>query len=1052
MRANLDPNYDGKTKTRRDLKANGTCALDACLELVTPTRRHWFIQDCKLEDWIEESEATDKYAVSRNAECAPRYRVDIAPSAILREWVKTALTNMYRPSVRRGDLWGTTLAALPYALAFATDDNGETQCSNDIYRNPLSGHFLLLRGRAGLGGQLLDPDHFGDRVSRPDALEPITDAEVDEHPGSVWQRANNVPAEDTIEGVIAAHDLTEDHTQALRSSVKHLVAAVQGPPGTGKARFAAALASARAALYDLQRTNALDILTHRLPATSHYRRAWNTEPNRSSKSKRWRKFKDDLSSTCSIIIAIHEGPWRLDQPKAPKVILCVIDEAGQVYEVSAAISIDIMSTGANIALAGDPKQLPPTVQSWYAEYLGLQVPLSEKFNAPWARTALPQYFSQGSPGAAPAERLESDAKKLGKGVDEFRGEISDLHTEGMMPGDGQRVLMIDNPHADITSNAKSGYANLHEVGDGSTSPPVANLPERPKGCLQKRASKDCRGSPAGMGKAFTHVLHIPTTSLRFHIACLLVAQQLNLHAMQFSVMLALAVCAYLALAAPAATAFLGAKGGGASSPAPDATGAQGARLAELEDALRPTFAALPKDAAGGLSRRAVRYALHRLFVQRHGWYVRGLEPGTGSVGTPLHGLLERHAPSSGGAGLPELAAAAAALEDLVAGETSERVRRSYGMFGHSTGASLGRDEVLEVIVAYYVGFLDGGDLEASGPQDARREVQSFAATYSGWADAEAWLLDVIEPRLAAGAGSYDFGAAVRMAVEVAHQYHVFNDLECRSLKATMSALEGHRAGRVRLPAFYRKGLHSHWRFDERPEYLRAVGALDESEPEAPSVILPNYMSARTNCLEASGSYALCCRNECEDLLGHLEAHVGAPQAPELEVVRLVAALPSGTVEAPRFLPSALLGRLSDIAAASGGLVPLHGRLFAQWMHHAFPRECPYPHESGAASPQTPDEWMRQTGEETHKLSRDEMARQVEEDVCALELEAGSAAGCGGGEELPWSDSEELLDGPPGGGRQALVWVAALYAATGFAAAAVIRRGSGALSGGASKLS
>eukprot|EP00959_Pyramimonas_sp_CCMP1952_P065904 1376057-Pyramimonas_sp.AAC.1 len=32
-----------------------------------------------------------------------------------------------------------------------------------------------------------------------------------------------------------------------------------------------------------------------------------------------------------------------------------------------------------------------------------------------------------------------------------------------MPGCVHRVLMIDNPHADITSNAKSGYVNLHEA-------------------------------------------------------------------------------------------------------------------------------------------------------------------------------------------------------------------------------------------------------------------------------------------------------------------------------------------------------------------------------------------------------------------------------------------------------------------------------------------------------------------------------------------------------------------------------------------------------------
>ena len=35
--------------------------------------------------------------------------------------------------------------------------------------------------------------------------------------------------------------------------------------------------------------------------------------------------------------------------------------------------------------------------------------------------------------------------------------------------------------------------------------------------------------------------------------------------------------------------------------------------------------------------------------------------------------------------------------------------------------------------------------------------------------------------------------------------------------------------------------------------------------------------------------------------------------------------------------------MEQVASHHGGKVPLHGRLFAQWLHHAFPRECPYPH-------------------------------------------------------------------------------------------------------------
>merc|ERR1719171_41575 len=102
-------------------------------------------------------------------------------------------------------------------------------------------------------------------------------------------------------------------------------------------------------------------------------------------------------------------------------------------------------------------------------------------------------------------------------------------------------------------------------------------------------------------------------------------------------------------------------------------------------------------------------------------------------------------------------------------------------------------------------------------------------------------------------------------------------------------------------------------------------------------------------------------NECEDILGRIEQELAAPAAPIQQLATLVSTIPSATVSAPRNLSAVLLGRLEEIAEAHGGQVPLHGRLFSQWLHHAFPRECPYPHEVGTTSPMTPEEWMAETG-------------------------------------------------------------------------------------------
>jgi hypothetical protein len=95
----------------------------------------------------------------------------------------------------------------------------------------------------------------------------------------------------------------------------------------------------------------------------------------------------------------------------------------------------------------------------------------------------------------------------------------------------------------------------------------------------------------------------------------------------------------------------------------------------------------------------------------------------------------------------------------------------------------------------------------------------------------------------------------------------------------------------------------------------------------------------------------------------------------------------------------LLNRLSEIAVAHSGKVPLHGRLFAQWMHHAYPQECPYPHLAGTTNPLTPDEWLEATGEDE---------RVSDEERYAFIAELASAPPASLQVDLPWDPEEELL--------------------------------------------
>jgi hypothetical protein len=274
-----------------------------------------------------------------------------------------------------------------------------------------------------------------------------------------------------------------------------------------------------------------------------------------------------------------------------------------------------------------------------------------------------------------------------------------------------------------------------------------------------------------------------------------------------------------------------------------------------------------------------------------------------------------------------------------------------------------------------------------------------------WPDAQNFLRDMV---VKYGSGM-DFAAALQVLLQTSQQLGAWHKGRCQSAKDRLVSLGDRQLGRVQLASFYTDALA---RFDQhgsrRPEhidYLRELGALDESVRQRPSLLIANYINSRSNCFSVSSFYTVCCANECESLLRHLEWEIAAPAATPARVAHLVRNLPSSTAGAPRELPDSLLKRLYEVAAHHGGYVPIHGRLFAQWMHHAYPRECPYPHIIGTTHPQTADEWMTDRGRDSAH-TREEVEAHINS---GNELEFGAdAAVVENADELPWSDAEELL--------------------------------------------
>merc|ERR1719504_530142 len=70
------------------------------------------------------------------------------------------------------------------------------------------------------------------------------------------------------------------------------------------------------------------------------------------------------------------------------------------------------------------------------------------------------------------------------------------------------------------------------------------------------------------------------------------------------------------------------------------------RLKRIEQMISPMFGAMAKNENGKLGSAAAGYVLHRVFVQRHGWFIRALEPTGNSMAawnssSPISILEER---------------------------------------------------------------------------------------------------------------------------------------------------------------------------------------------------------------------------------------------------------------------------------------------------------------------------------------------------------------------------------------------------------------------------
>jgi len=439
------------------------------------------------------------------------------------------------------------------------------------------------------------------------------------------------------------------------------------------------------------------------------------------------------------------------------------------------------------------------------------------------------------------------------------------------------------------------------------------------------------------------------------------------------------------------------------------------RLSQMEAQLRPIVAALPKNAYGNLEHSAVSYALHRLFVLRHGWVIQGLGQEAihrnsttpskvlaGQVPSYLESLFEKRLVGKGFK-LHDLAVLAATIEHLIHNEAVSRLGSVFNVLKLSVTTPLTSQEASDVLDTYMMAYILGENLDNMTSDMAMKLNDAMPDVFLAWKDTQKFVNNMRKKIVTDEANGLDFASLAAVVEAVGEEFGTFQDLECRQMKETLTKMEYRGTGRVRLADFYKPALDGAWTFQESTGYLRSLGALDESDPAQPSVLMVNYITSHTNCIASSGFYSVCCKNECEGLLGQLEQRIGAPEAPAETVADIISQMSSASNTK---LSNPLRQRLDEIAASHESKIPIHGRLFHQWLHHVFPRECPFPHLSGTTDQRFPDEWMASSGEDG-TATQEEIKHHVEDSKEPTKYNA--VKGDLAVEDLtPWSTEEELI--------------------------------------------
>eukprot|EP00928_Gymnodinium_smaydae_P046748 TRINITY_DN31166_c0_g1_i1.p1 TRINITY_DN31166_c0_g1~~TRINITY_DN31166_c0_g1_i1.p1 ORF type:complete len:497 (-),score=151.62 TRINITY_DN31166_c0_g1_i1:72-1562(-) len=389
------------------------------------------------------------------------------------------------------------------------------------------------------------------------------------------------------------------------------------------------------------------------------------------------------------------------------------------------------------------------------------------------------------------------------------------------------------------------------------------------------------------------------------------------------------------------------------------------RFLYVKESLEDNFHAMPKNQLGQVPpKEFLPHIVRSYFAREHGWLLRGLEPpslrkAVVDVDSALI-LLER-APklvealqskrnNEMGLSVLEVASVVAAIEALVLEENIPVLRSSFALNGYLPEERIDLETLDAVLTSYLLLFWQGNSRNLTDVDEHAKLKASAVQNPDSWGNILAFEHEARDHlhdegfqhgAERAADGKYSFDDATRAMKVITEKFGKFQNSECVDMKKALMDLDPTGTGRVPLDVFKAQPNYSKFQFTEEADYLRSVGALDETG-STPSVLIANYITGPSNCIASSKYYAVCCLSECDALVRELEGKATSQEVMPKEMLKLLDGL-SPTFKDLLKTPQEQLQRdLENLATQHGGKVPLYSAGFAGLLHKEFPNECPRP--------------------------------------------------------------------------------------------------------------